>query len=136
MCFRFYLSDVRERATRQHRSLVGSHVAVGRELVALLEEKPGVLLAALQFDQRELAAQLLAMQHKLDVASGESRTQRLLTFPSILGADGFVCAFVPNNHAAGAVVSRRNDPLERAVVKWMIFDHHGEPTIGRVERRT
>ena len=44
-------------------------------------------------------------------------------------------AAVPNDYLAGTVVALGNDALEIAVLDRMVFDHHGKPLVGRIERR-
>src|SRR5271167_3187658 len=47
-----------------------------------------------------------------------------------------VDATVPHDYLAGAIVALGNDALEISVLDRMVLDHHGEPLVGGIERRS
>jgi hypothetical protein len=109
----------------QHRLL--RQLGRGRDMrVALLDEEP-LLLALLDLYERPAAVQLEPFQIEQKLAFRE-------TFARI--ADGGPPAAVPHDDTARSVVAGRNDALEVAVLQRMILDVHGEPLVGRVERRS
>ena len=74
-------------------------------------------------DQSEFAAQLAAVQCKLQAAGIDALADRLrLRFR---GENVVVRAMVPNIHCAGAILAFGNRALELGIVERMVFDVDG-----------
>src|SRR6185503_10111578 len=95
-------------------------------LIALLDQQP-VLLALLDFHERPLAVELVALEL-------EKKFSLLQSFAPIFERDPF--AAVPHNHAARAVITCGDDYFEATVLERMVFDFDGETLVIRVARRT
>ena len=95
----------------------------------MFDQQPLVSLAArtarAHVRQHEVTFQLLALQAKLQIAFGKHLARIPERLPS---------ASVPDHHRAGTIVSRRDQAFEVEVRDRMIFDHHGEPLVSRIER--
>src|SRR5258708_14806663 len=79
-------------------------------LVAVLDEQPALLLAGMIrtfscLDQREAPAQLLALEHHVDLAASEL----LVRWEAILR---LVCSRVPYHHRSSAVLAGGDHTLE------------------------
>jgi hypothetical protein len=93
-----------------------------------LEEEPLLALAALGAHQRPAAAELLALQLDVELAARHALARRR-------AVEGAVEAAVPQDHGAGAVVSRRDDAFEAAVLERMILGLHRQALLLRIHRR-
>ena len=83
-------------------------------------------LALLDLHERPLSVELVAAQLEQELPLLEAFAPRLERNP---------LAAIPHDHAAGAVVPGRDDPLEVAVLERMILDFDGEALVGLVVRR-
>src|SRR4051812_6728330 len=55
--------------------------------------------------------------------------------PVLVAFVGAVHAAIPDDHLAGAVLARGDDPLERGVVVRMVLRLRREPLLARIQRR-
>src|SRR5258708_12429098 len=102
-------------------------------LVAVLDEQPALLLAGMIrtfscLDQREAPAQLLALEHHVDLAASEL----LVRWEAILR---LVCSRVPSHHSSCAVLAGGNHTLELGIFEGMVLRTYGQTLLGRVHRR-
>src|ERR1700704_137305 len=102
-------------------------------LVAVLDEQPALLLARMIrtfscLDQREAPAQLLALEHHVDLAASEL----LVRWEAILR---LVCSRVPYHHSSCAVLAGGNHTLELGIFEGMVLRTYGQTLLGRVHRR-
>jgi hypothetical protein len=113
----------------QRRELGDVHVA--GPVVAMLDEQPRSIATTGPFafgpHEHPGSLQLVAIERELEVTFLERRIH-VVNF-------GRPRAAVPQHHDAGAVPGG-NHALERAVLDWMILNHHGEALGRRIERRT
>ena len=135
------------RARIPHRVLAGEHLVVGSagldrlrqlvdvpvgigRLVALVDQQPVVRagLGAARLDQREAAAQLLAVEPELELALADGPAR-------IVGFLRLERAPVPHDHVAAAVLALGNDALEVEVRDRMVLDMNGHAPLVGVERR-
>ena len=121
------LQRVCDDAVRQRRD----DVVIGlraRMRVAFLEQQPGFLLLIALGDPDQLPrpGQLLAVQSKRQLAGGQ---------PGTRVADRLPVPAVPDDHAAGAVLLRRDRALERSVRQRMVFHLNGHALVGRIATR-
>ena len=105
-----------------------------RVVVALLDQQPVVrpapgvsaARALAGVDERERAAQLVAVELELDLAVEHA----------LRGIDERAeQAAVPRDHRAGAVVARRDHGLEVDVLEWVVLDLDREPLVVGIHRR-
>ena len=97
-------------------------------LVPLLDQQPLLpgIVPPLQPDQREAAAQLVAVQREQQFPGCEAAGEVLQLH---------VGALIPHQHMARAVVAGRNLPLEIRVFQRMVLHLHREALVLRVHRR-
>ena len=128
---RQFLFDFRDRASGQDGPVVlvdiPSWILGG---VLVLDEQPFVaLLAALQLDQHETAAQFFPVQIELDLALG----QLLQRIGVAFGAER---SAVPDHHGSRAIAAFGNLAFEAAILQRVIFDLHRQPLVGVTLRRS
>ena len=116
--------DGQAREYGRFRKPIARLARLRRPGVALLDEQP-VLVALLELHERPPAVQLVALEL-------EQQFSLLESCPPILERHPF--AAVPDDDAAGAVVSLRNISLEVAVLERMVLDLHGQPLVAGVVR--
>src|SRR5688572_22595536 len=78
------LADFIHRSAGASRSVLQKHVHLVGVRIFLLHQEPGVWLAALELDEGEFPAQLLAVQDEFEVAVAQSIRQDLLAGSSTL----------------------------------------------------
>jgi hypothetical protein len=103
---------------------------VARIAVGLLDQEPVLavwLLLAAGPDQREPAAQLVALEVEQELSADEPRVGILHRDPA---------ADVPDDHGARPVVPLGDHPFEVGVLDRVILDLHRQPLLGRVQRGT
>src|SRR5258706_11153286 len=98
-------------------------------LVAVLDEQPALLLARMIrtfscLDQREAPAQLLALEHHVDLAASEL----LVRWEAILR---LVCSRVPYHHSSCAVLAGGNHTLELGIFEGVVLPTYGPTPLGR-----
>ena len=113
-----------DRHARKHR-FVGKGTVRGDESIALLDQEP-FLHTLLDLHERPPAAQLVALQVEEELALVQA-LQGIL--------DGDPHPAVPHDHGARAVIAFRNDPLEVAVLEWVILHVHRKALVGGVRGR-
>ena len=102
-------------------------------LVPVLDEQP--LAAASRADERPRSRQLLAEQHKLQLALGELAIHVGVVTELVVGHRR-PHPSVPDHHGAAAVFALGNHALELVVVERVRLGLHGQSLDGRVERRS
>src|SRR5713226_3652692 len=110
-------------------------VLLGGVFVALLYQQPLLLAVgrpalhrAARTHERVCTAQLEPMHLDIDLA-------RAYDFGRVTGwINRAILAAVPHDHRARAVIAFGDPPFEIAVFDRMVFDHHGEPLVIRIER--
>src|SRR5437870_13522258 len=112
------------------------HVLIRGVLVAFLYQEPLLFLIgfrsawlAARADERIRAAQLEPMHRDIELARPYSRGR-----VTIRRIDHVIRPAVPYDHRACTVIAFRNTPLEVAVFHRMVFDHHREPLVRRLQR--
>ena len=113
--------------TREHR-LVRKVVGFARRThprIALLDQQP-IFFGFLDLHQRPLSVELVTLELEQKLPLLQSFTPRLDRHP---------LAAVPHDHAARAIVPRRDHALEISVLERMVFDFHRQPLLGLVVRR-
>src|SRR5580698_10206336 len=86
-----------------------------------------ISLARMHADQMPTAAQLVAVQNKLEMAFGVALMRIAFRLPS---------PAVPDHHRAAAILPLRDRALELVVFDRVILDVHGETLIVRIEAWT
>ncbi len=131
---RFSLRDGVDAATGDDTVRLGvddaRRAAAFRVVVVLLDQQPclvtglAAITAAVCPDQVPASLELFAVELELEMAP---------FVPVLRIADRLPRAAIPDDDGARAVLMRRNDALEGAVLQRMVFDVHREPLLVRVE---
>ena len=116
----------------------GGGIGVGRRKgrgkgVVLLDQEPLILLALFQFDQREFAIELAAVENETQPPALQPFFNKLFVFVPVRHAGSLVSALIPDHDRAGSVVAGRDDSFEAPVVEGMIFDVDGQAFIIGIE---
>ncbi len=111
------IADLLDGETREDRLRVAlGELRGGGRGICLLEQEPLLLLLG-HPGERPPAAELEAEELDLQLSLGE-----LLEQVALLGWS--IPPTIPDDHRAGAVVARRNDPLEIGVLDGVVFHVH------------
>ena len=123
------LRELVDREPREHafRCLDRDFVALARELVALFQEQPLVAGPTLGAHQAEAAAQLVAVQHEVDLAAELAVLGRVLQVANT--------SDVPGDHRPSAVVTLGYDVLEVHVLERMLLRVDRQPALVGIEGR-
>jgi hypothetical protein len=104
------------------------------ELILHFNQQPVFFAAvlALHADQRELALELLSVQHKLQPAGLDTGPHGL--GGRFLGEEVFIGPVVPDRHLAGPVLSLGDNAFKSRIAQRMILDTDGQAFLRRVQR--
>ena len=116
-----------DRQAREHRRRLIRH-EVGARLARLVDQQPVAPAAPLGADQRELAAQLVALEDQVELAV-------LHPLHGRAAVDRAVAAPIPDDHGACAVIAVRDHTLEVGVLDRVVLGVHGQALLARVEAR-
>jgi len=113
--------------TREHRGrgLAQQVAGLGRRR-ALAQQQPVAPAGTARAHQREAPAQLLALEHEIELPRFEARFGRD-------AVDAAIHADVPHDHRAGAVVAGGDHALEVGVLEGMVLGPHREALLLRIQ---
>ena len=130
---RIGFGDILQGLAGDHGAVLLEDVLRGRMAILLLQKEPGLLVLS-RFYQREFTLKLFPLEDELQIPFFQSLPKKPLALFAVSGGRVMVNAPVPDDHAPRAVIVLRDETLKILVIERVIFDHHGQPFYGWIER--